>query len=310
MRLALANAHPAELGLLAQALGLPYTKDAKAVKALREVCRPKKKGGEWDEDPVKLELVHKRCVTDVRPRARSGCIPVCAISTNLNATDKSSTPRSIPGASVSIAFLSPPAATSRPRSATASIPGCTGSPTALFPPSIRCKNCARRSMPAAMSWKTLGKRAVATVLASDPDEVTKQLLELRRDGARSSVRKFAKILDFADANDDRLRGTLTMYGASTGRWTAPGPMLHNLKRNELGVPLSVLDAVIRNDRPYIAQFGSPLTVLSNISRGMLVAPDRTSSVLRRLSHDREPCLGMGCRRGVETAAPSHLRRDW
>ena len=64
MRLALANAYPAELGLLSQALGLPYRKDAKAIKALREVSRPKKKGG-WDEDPAKLELVHQRCVTDV-----------------------------------------------------------------------------------------------------------------------------------------------------------------------------------------------------------------------------------------------------
>ena len=39
MRLALANAYPAELGLLSQALGLPYRKDPKAIKALREVSR-------------------------------------------------------------------------------------------------------------------------------------------------------------------------------------------------------------------------------------------------------------------------------
>ena len=121
------------------------------------------------------------------------------------------------------------------------------------------------------NMKTLGKRSVAAVLAHDPDEMTKQLLELRRDGARSSVRKFAKILNYADDDDDRLRGTLTMYGAATGRWTSPGPMLHNLKRNELGVPLSVIDAVFRNDRAYIAQFGSPLAVVANVSRGMLCA---------------------------------------
>ena len=70
--------------------------------------------------------------------------------------------------------------------------------------------------------ETLGKRSVAAVLAHDPDDMTKQLLELRRDGARSSVRKFAKILNYASDDDDRLRGTLTMYGAATGRWTSPG----------------------------------------------------------------------------------------
>ena len=115
---------------------------------------------------------------------------------------------------------------------------------------------------------TLGKRSVAAVLAHDPDEKTRQLLELRRDGARSSVKKFAKILTFVGA-DDRLRGTLLMYGTSTGRWSSPGPMLHNLKRNDMGVPLSVIDAVCRNDRAHLAQFGSPLAVLANISRGMM-----------------------------------------
>ena len=40
-RLALANAYPAELDLLAQALGLPYRKDPAARKAMLAVSRPK-----------------------------------------------------------------------------------------------------------------------------------------------------------------------------------------------------------------------------------------------------------------------------
>jgi DNA polymerase len=270
MRLALANAHPAELGLLAQALGLPYTKDAKAVKALREVCRPKK-GGEWDEDPAKLELVRQRCVTDVQA-ARAiwrhpGLRHLDEFERRLQIRDAKINAR---GVGFNRAFV-----TAARDFATAERNGINTRLYELTDGAISTIDQVQK-LRAAINARghemdTLGKRAVATVLANDPDEVTKQLLELRRDGARSSVRKFAKILEFADANDDRLRGTLTMYGASTGRWTAPGPMLHNLKRNELGVPLSVLDAVIHNDRPYIAQFGSPLTVLSNISRGMLVA---------------------------------------
>ena len=68
MRLALANAYPAELGLLSQALGLPYRKDFKAVRALREVSRPRKQckqGTLWNDDPDKLALVRQRCVLDV-----------------------------------------------------------------------------------------------------------------------------------------------------------------------------------------------------------------------------------------------------
>jgi DNA polymerase len=272
MRLALANAHPAELGLLAQSLNLPYVKDAKAVKALRDVCRPKKNGGGWDEDPAKLELVHQRCMTDVEAARAIWLHP------GLRHLDETERHGQILDAKINTrgvgfdrVFV-----TAARDFATAERNGINTRLYELTDGAISTIDQVQKLRAAINArgghqMETLGKRAVAAVLAINPDEVTKQLLELRRDGARSSVRKFAKILDFADANDDRLRGTLTMFGASTGRWTAPGPMLHNLKRNELGVPLSVLDAVIRNDRPYIAQFGSPLTVLSNISRGMLVA---------------------------------------
>jgi hypothetical protein len=56
-RLALANAYPAELDLLAQALGLPYRKDPAARRAMLAVSRPKAQRKRkattittWDED--------------------------------------------------------------------------------------------------------------------------------------------------------------------------------------------------------------------------------------------------------------------
>ena len=65
-RLALANAYPAELDLLAQALGLPYRKDPAARKAMLAVSRPKAQRKTtaiptWDEDPAKLRLLYERC---------------------------------------------------------------------------------------------------------------------------------------------------------------------------------------------------------------------------------------------------------
>ena len=69
-RLALANAYPAELDLLAQALGLPYRKDPAARKAMLAVSRPKAQRKTtaiptWDEDPAKLQLLYERCKLDV-----------------------------------------------------------------------------------------------------------------------------------------------------------------------------------------------------------------------------------------------------
>jgi DNA polymerase len=71
-RLALSNAYPAELDLLAQALGLPYRKDPDGRKAMLAVSRPKtnrkRKANTvptWDNDPVKLQLTYERCKLDV-----------------------------------------------------------------------------------------------------------------------------------------------------------------------------------------------------------------------------------------------------
>ena len=71
-QLASRNAYPAELGLLSQALGLPYRKDREAAKAMRELSRPRKpRRGEdrnqiyWVEDEAKRQLVFERCRLDV-----------------------------------------------------------------------------------------------------------------------------------------------------------------------------------------------------------------------------------------------------
>ena len=79
---------------------------------------------------------------------------------------------------------------------------------------------------------TLNKRAVAQVLANKPDDFVRQLLEFRRDAARASVNKFKRMLCYASPADDRMRGTLRMYGSATGRWSGLGPQLQNLKKNE------------------------------------------------------------------------------
>ena len=60
----------------------------------------------------------------------------------------------------------------------------------------------------------------------------RELLELRQRGAFASTRKFKKLLDFANPNDHRIRGSLRIYGAGPGRWSSVGAQLHNLPRND------------------------------------------------------------------------------
>ena len=95
---------------------------------------------------------------------------------------------------------------------------------------------------------SLNKRSVATILAHQPDGFVRELLELRQRGAFASTRKFKKLLDFADPDDHRIRGSLRIYGAGPGRWSSIGAQLHNLPRNDGELPSSLINALIAGDR--------------------------------------------------------------
>jgi hypothetical protein len=79
------------------------------------------------------------------------------------------------------------------------------------------------------------------------------------------------MLAYASPFDDRMRGTLRMYGAGPGRWSGSGPQLQNLKKNESGLPLSVVDSIRAGDHNGIAQYGNPLALLGDVSRASLCA---------------------------------------
>jgi DNA polymerase len=122
---------------------------------------------------------------------------------------------------------------------------------------------------------SLTRKSVTAVLAGDPCDYVRQLLELRRAGARASTHKFQRVLTCID-DDDRLRATMRMYGAGPGRWAGRNPQLHNLKRNDNGVPLAAVDAVLAEDRVRLVSYGEPLAVLGDIARALVCAgPGRT-----------------------------------
>ena len=99
----------------------------------------------------------------------------------------------------------------------------------------------------------------------------KQLLELRRDGSRASVRKINSLLAGVDA-DDRLRGTLRFHGAATGRWSGSRFQPQNLKKPESKQHIeAAIDAIIAGDDAQLRQLGAPLTLIGDVSRAMICA---------------------------------------
>lgn len=93
-----------------------------------------------------------------------------------------------------------------------------------------------------LSWVTqhgvdipnMQKATVADTLKRDdlPEEV-REALELKKEVSKTSIKKYNKILDYL-CNDNRIRGLLQFYGASTtGRYAGRGVQLQNLPRTYL-----------------------------------------------------------------------------
>jgi DNA polymerase len=278
LQLASRNAYPAELGLLSQSLGLPYRKDREAAKALRELCRPRKpRRGEdpnqvyWVEDEAKLQLVLGRCRLDVittravwqhptlqHPSAAERHCQILDAAINRRGIRLD---RGFVTAAQALAITERNAINLRLEQLTA------GSITSVD----QVKRFVDLVNAHGHAMTTLNKRGVAAVLAGKPDAFVRELLELRRKGARASARKFARMAMYASEQDDRLRGTLRWHGSGTGRWVGLGPQLQNLDRNDLGVPLEAVDCVRTGDRARLAQYGNPLILLGSLPRAALRA---------------------------------------
>ncbi len=102
----------------------------------------------------------------------------------------------------------------------------------------------------------------------------RRALELRQQGAKSSVAKAKAILAMAD-DTGRLRGVCRYYGARTGRWSGRGPQFQNLPRGSVKITETAIAALKRS--PCAATLrelypdAAPMDVLSSMLRACVVA---------------------------------------
>jgi DNA polymerase len=80
--------------------------------------------------------------------------------------------------------------------------------------------------------ESLSKTKVAELLDKVNNPIVKRVLELRQEMSKTSVRKY-EAMDRAMGKDERIRGLLQFYGASTGRWAGRLVQVHNLPRNNM-----------------------------------------------------------------------------
>jgi DNA polymerase len=117
---------------------------------------------------------------------------------------------------------------------------------------------------------SLAKKETATLPAQAAD-VT-ELLDLRAQGSRSSVRKLVTMLSHA-GQDDRLRGMLVYHGAQTGRHSSRIVQLQNLPRPSRGYD-AIKEGIesLQTANHVLVQWaeGRPLDLIADCLRSMLV----------------------------------------
>ena len=100
----------------------------------------------------------------------------------------------------------------------------------------------------------------------------REVLEIRRDTAKSSVAKFARMLQRSES-DGRMRDNLRYHGAFTGRWAGAGAQIQNYPRGGNDDIDELAGAFNEGDSDLLSLiFGDPVTCAKNVLRGAIVAP--------------------------------------
>lgn len=112
----------------------------------------------------------------------------------------------------------------------------------------------RKHLTAALGYDPGGadKNVLAEVLADNPSDEARLLIEARQAVASIARGKLRAGLAMRSVADDRLRDNLRYYGAHTGRDSSEGMQLHNLTK---GPPLELAESIEAafNDEPHLCE---------------------------------------------------------
>jgi len=120
--------------------------------------------------------------------------------------------------------------------------------------------------------ESLDKKALPELLASASSDTVREMLRLRGELSKTSVKKYAAMMK-ARGTDNRIRGLLQYYGANrTGRWAGRLVQVQNLRQNHIVDLDTARDLVKAGDLDILEMcFGNVPDTLSQLIRTAFVA---------------------------------------
>jgi DNA polymerase len=278
MAMALALALPGSLETLGERLQLPVQKDADGAKLMRELSRPRKpQKGEnksqiyWVElTPERLQRLCAYCCTDVEvERALFHRLPrlslfeqrIWSIDAHINRRGFHVDLELATAAREIIAAEKKRIDAEIETLSAGTISGAHQRDRILEYVNERGHNL-----------KKLNKAAVSAALAKgrEPDDESRQMLELRRAGAHTSPGKLNTLFASVDA-DSRIRHTLNYHRAHTGRWGGAGFQAQNLPRPSIKDIDAAVAAIMSDDLEAVRKLGNANDVVASTLRAIICA---------------------------------------
>lgn len=135
-----------------------------------------------------------------------------------------------------------------------------------------------------VDMESLGKKDVAAVIDETDDPIIKEVLQLRLQSAKSSVKKYETMLR-ATCSDGRARGMFQFYGAMrTGRFAGRLLQLQNLPQNHIENIGLVRELARRGDLDALSvMFDSVPDILSQLIRTAFVAREESRFIVADFS---------------------------
>lgn len=127
---------------------------------------------------------------------------------------------------------------------------------------------------------SLDKKTVPELIKQAPDEKTHRVLKIRRELAKTSVKKY-EAMQRCVCTDGRMHNLLQFYGASrTGRWAGRLVQVQNLPQNKLADLELARDLVWQGEFDLLElAFGAPSFVLSQLIRTAFIPSENRRFVV-------------------------------